>query len=264
MKEFNKLVELPAKGRAFIVTDIHGNLKDYLEYLKIWDESREKDDHFILTGDFIHSIYPEDGSLEIIKSVKERYGLENNFHALIGNHEWAQLTGTSVYKAGYNQNFQFLNLVEERYEDQADEMLHIYFDLFQKLGIAVRTKNKVLISHAGPSKHLKNEDDIKNIRDDQYSDNQVLYEMIWDRNQALSRNYLDPFLEKFGCKTSIVGHTPVNGVELNGNQLVVSSSFGMGKKAYVELDLKAKINNGRDLLPMIRYMDEDSFSFSIP
>ena len=78
--------------------------------------------------------------------------------------------------------------------------------------------------------------------------------MLWDRNYALSRNYLDPFLKKFGCKTSIVGHTPVDGVELNGNQQVVSSSFGMGKKAYVELDLEKEIKNGGDLKKMVRYL----------
>ena len=65
----------------------------------------------------------------------------------------------------------------------------------------------------------------------------------------------DPFLKHFNCKTSIVGHTPVDGVELIGNQLIVSSSFGLGKKAYLELDLEEEINNGRDLLKMVKYLD---------
>ena len=69
-----------------------------------------------------------------------------------------------------------------------------------------------------------------------------------------SRNYLDPFLQYLNCNASIVGHTPVDGIELHGNQLVVSSSFGMGRKAYVELDLEKKINNGYDLLEMIKYL----------
>ena len=70
-----------------------------------------------------------------------------------------------------------------------------------------------------------------------------------------SRNYLDPFLKHFNCNASIVGHTPVNGVELHGNQLIVSSSFGMGRKAYVELDLEEKINTGHDLLKMVKATD---------
>jgi hypothetical protein len=110
--------------------------------------------------------------------------------------------------------------------------------------------------HAGPSKHLKSEGDIKNISNIDYCHNTVLYEMLWSRNYDLSRNYLEPFLKHFQCNTSIVGHTPVNGIELNGNQLVVSSSFGLGKKAYVELDLETEINNGQDLLKMIKYLNK--------
>jgi serine/threonine-protein phosphatase PP1 catalytic subunit len=119
----------------------------------------------------------------------------------------------------------------------------------------VKTENKVLVSHAGPSQHLKSEDDIKNISENDYSHNLILYEMLWSRNMECSRNYLDPFLKHLNCKASIVGHTPVNGVELQGNQLIVSSSFGIGKKAYIELDLKQEINTGRDLLKMVKYLD---------
>ena len=142
MKEFKKLIELPPEGMVFIVTDIHGNLRDYQKYLELWDDYHDNESHFILTGDFIHSTDPEDGSLEIIESVKERYEQEHNFHALLGNHEWAQLTGTSVYKAGYNQNYEFLNLVEGRYGDQADKKLNEYIHLFKKLVIAVEPGTK--------------------------------------------------------------------------------------------------------------------------
>ena len=38
-------------------------------------------------------------------------------------------------------------------------------------------------------------------------------------------------------------------------QLVVSSSFGLEKKAYIELDLKEEINTGGDLLKMVKYLD---------
>jgi serine/threonine-protein phosphatase PP1 catalytic subunit len=63
----------------------------------------------------------------------------------------------------------------------------------------VRTANKVLISHAGPSRSLLSADDIRNITD--YQHDPVLNEMIWERNYNLSQNYLDPFLAKLGCKT---------------------------------------------------------------
>ena len=61
-----------------------------------------------------------------------------------------------------------------------------YINFFKTLAIAVKTENKVVISHAGPSQHLKSEDDIKNISENDYSNNLVLYEMLWSRNMECS------------------------------------------------------------------------------
>ena len=99
----------------------------------------------------------------LLESVKWHYEHEKNFHVLLGNHEWAQITGESVYKGGLNQTQEFIRSGLKKYGDQADEKMDSYINFFKKLAIAVRTENKVLISHAGPSKHLKSEDDIKNI-----------------------------------------------------------------------------------------------------
>ena len=68
MKEYPKLIELPRKGKALIITDLHGNLEDYERYLDIWKEFKDKNNHLIITGDFIHSCDKDDGSLEIIKT----------------------------------------------------------------------------------------------------------------------------------------------------------------------------------------------------
>ncbi|MGB4641138.1 MAG: hypothetical protein WBH62_01740 [Methanothermobacter tenebrarum] len=63
-------------------------------------------------------------------------------------------------------------------------------------------------------------------------------------------------MENTGCNAMMVGHAPVNGVELtNKRQLVVASSYTMGKRAYVKLDLERKIKNGKDLLKMVKYLD---------
>ena len=255
MKKYEKLIELPQKGKALIITDLHGNLEDYERYMDIWKKFKNKNNHLILTGDFIHSCYVNDGSLEIIDSVKTLYENEENFHVLLGNHEWAQILDESIYKGGLNQTQDFKGLVYKKYGEKTEEKLEFYKKFFKTLAIAVRTENKVLISHAGPSPHLKSEEDIKNISNNDYSNNLVLYEMVWNRNMECSRNYLDPFLKHLNCNASIVGHTPVDGVELVGNQLIVSSSFGTERKAYVELDLEEEINNGYDLLKMVKYLD---------
>ena len=161
MKEYEKLIKLPLKGKALIITDLHGNLEDYNRYMEIWKEFKDKNNHLILTGDFIHSCYQIDGSLEIIDSVKNHFENEKNFHVLLGNHEWAQITGESVYKGFSNQTQDFIDLIQEKYDKNADNKMESYINFFKKLAIAIKTENKVLVSHAGPSQHLKSEDDIK-------------------------------------------------------------------------------------------------------
>ena len=257
MSNYNgKLIELPKHGKAIVVTDLHGNLNDYKRYMGIWEKCRDDNTHFILTGDFIHAMgRKEDRSIEILESVKQNWEKFEDFHPLLGNHEWSTISRVSVFKGGINQSLTFDELLKERFGENWKMKLEEYQDFFKKLPIAVKTDNKVFISHAGPSQHLKSENDIKNISDNDYSGNLVLYDMLWNRNMECSRNYLDPFLRYLNCNVSIVGHTPVNGFELHGNQLVVSSSFGFGKKAYVELNLENDVNNGVDLLNMVKSLD---------
>ncbi len=45
-----------------------------------------------------------------------------------------------------------------------------------------------------------------------------------------SPNYLNLSLKHLNCNVSIVGYAQVNGVELYGNQPVLSSSLGLEKK----------------------------------
>ena len=64
-----------------------------IDNMDIWKEFKDQNNHLILTGDFIHRCYQIDGSLEIIDSVKKDLENEKNFHILLGNHEWVQITG---------------------------------------------------------------------------------------------------------------------------------------------------------------------------
>jgi serine/threonine-protein phosphatase PP1 catalytic subunit len=61
------------------------------------------------------------------------------------------------------------------------------------------------------------------------------------------------FLEMVDCQAMVVGHTPVDGYKLKGNLLILSSSYGKGRKVYLDLDLKKEITGGRDLESMIKF-----------
>ena len=93
----DKLVQLPDYGRLIIVSDLHGNYDDYMRYLELWGFCDE-DCNIVFCGDLIHSSNSIDYSIEIMDDVIAKSKMYSNFHVLLGNHEWAHITGTDIYK----------------------------------------------------------------------------------------------------------------------------------------------------------------------
>ena len=245
------LVTLPSQGRALVVTDLHGNLEDFRKVMTLWGKCFNRKCHLILTGDFIHAMgRVNDHSIEIIEEVQYYHDKYDNFHPLLGNHEWATITKILIYKGGVNQNLNFEQLLMETFPDAWEEKLEEYINFFQSLPVAVRTENGVFISHSGPAK-VESIDDIINLTRDGYLDNQPLYDLLWRRDPK--KRDVNQFLEKVDCQAMVVGHTPVDGYKLKGNLLILSSSYGKGRKVYLELDLGKEIKGGRDLEPLIKY-----------
>jgi hypothetical protein len=249
-----KLVQLPKKGKALVVTDLHGNLDDYNKYMGIWEKFRNKNNHFILTGDFVHAMgRKNDRSIDILENVKYNWENSENFHPLLGNHEWSTISKISVYKGGVNQSMNFETLLKERFGDNWQSKLDEYQEFFKKIPIAVKTDNKVFISHGGPPRDIKNLDEIIHIADEGYLDNVKLSQILWNRPGDYAENDLKSFLSAVGCNAMIVGHTPVDGFKIIGNaQLIVSSSYTKGKKVYINMDLEKNIKDAKDILKMVK------------
>lgn len=251
------LVELPKKGKALIIADIHGNLKDFNKILDIWKDFKKNDNHLILIGDLIHAIGQEnDNSIEVLESVKSNFEKDSNFHVLLGNHEWSVITSAAIYKNLENLNIKFETLLKLKFEDQWLEKLKEYQNFFRKLPLAVKTGNKVFISHAGPAKKVNSIEDVIHITDEGYLNNQILLELLWSRFGDYDNRDIDLFLKKVGCKAMIVGHTPVDGAKLIGEkQLILSSSLSRGNKAYIILDLEKKIKNAKEIMKSVKYLN---------
>lgn len=257
MQMYNgSLVELPKKGKAMIITDIHGNISDLNKYIAIWNDFKSKDNHLVITGDFIHAMgIEDDNSIDVVKYLRNLYRKSKNVHLLLGNHEWSIIAEVTLYKGGKNLSLNFESLLKQKYDKKWENILKKCINCFTKLPIAIKTANKVFISHAGPSKNINNLEDIINIKNSDYLNNPLLFDLLWRRKGEYDKKDLDKFLNIVRCNAMIVGHTPVNGTELVKNrQLIVSSSFSKGKKAYVKLDLEKEIRNAREILKMVHYI----------
>lgn len=262
-----KLLEIKAEGKLLIITDLHGNMDDLKHYNKIWRGVLEENYEVVITGDVIHPVPGcVDNSLDVLEMVKSFDESYENFHLLLGNHEFSHISEVSVYKAGVNQTRDFEHKLSKRFQTEDDEWgrnkLQKYVEYFKTLPIAVKTDNKVFVSHAGPVKGIKSLDDIKEIDLYGYRYNQQLKGMLFNRPEDYNSRDLDLFLKNVGCNVSIVGHTTVRGYELVGNrQIIISSSNSLpsskGDKmnAYVELDLEREIRDVKDVVGMVKFLN---------
>ena len=253
----DKLVELPDYGRLIVVSDLHGNFTDYRRYLKIWDRDDE-DCHIVFTGDMIHAMEGEDGSVEIIEDAMVKSQKYSNFHCLLGNHEWCHITGEDIYKAGVNLRRDFENLVSYR-KGYIEPSLTSYIRFFKTMPYFLKTSNGLFISHSGPSRHITTIQDFHDIFREDYSSGK-LYGFLWNRYAARHNGYtiadIDSFLEVVGSRFMVVGHTVVDsGYKIIGNQMVLSSSFYTSSKSYLDIDLSKEYESIGGLVEDVRLFD---------
>lgn len=249
----DKFIKLPSKGRLLIITDLHGDLEDYERYIDLWD-CDDPNCHIIFVGDFIHSIYEEDNSIEIIEDVIEKSKKYPNFYPILGNHEWSHIVETSIFKGFQNQTFEFEELIAIKKGD-LEPYLSDYVKFFKSMPFFVKTENGIFISHAGPSKSIKSIDDFNEIFNNDYSF-QYLHDFLWNRfEDDYDEEDVDNFLKIIGSSCMVVGHTVVDGFLIYGNQMILSSSFGTTNKTYLDIDLSKPINNIDDLIENIKYLE---------
>ena len=129
----NNLVELPNKGKLLIITDLHGNLKDYKTYLSIMGNMNGID-HILFTGDFIHGMDEENyDSITILESLRDNCRNIKNFHVLLGNHEWAHIVDGPVFKGNTNQKKDFEIVLKKRFDYNWNQKLEDYKSFFKSL-----------------------------------------------------------------------------------------------------------------------------------
>lgn len=251
-----RILNLPAQGKALIITDLHGNWEDYQKYQKKWDKYLEEDNFVIITGDIVHNTSPEkDGSVEMLESVQEYCQLDN-FHLLLGNHESCHITGKHIYKGISDQKKDFEELLKLKFGYKWVEKLDEYVEFFKRLPFAVKTRNGVIISHGGPPLDSVNLEELETVNNEDYLLNEKLKGLLWRREFECTQKELEQFLKLNQAKFHVVGHTPVDGFQVNyKKQLILSSSYSRGRKAYLEMDLEKELNNMKKLTEMIKILE---------
>lgn len=264
-----RFVQLAEAESVLVAGDLHGHLANFKKLLDLADLPRHPRRHLVLQ-ELIHGgqAYP-DGSdashrlVDLLAALKCQF--PDRVHMLLGNHEMAQWTGREILKADEDLNQRFRLGVETAYGRFAADIYAAYEKLFAVLPLAVRTANRVLLSHSLPNARRIADWDPACLRRDEWSEEDVhlgggLYVVAWGRDCTLET--VEKYLAKMDADWLITGHIPCDrGYEApNARQIILDSKDEQacaclfpGDRPLTEADLRA----GLVRLATGRHPDED-------
>jgi hypothetical protein len=149
-------------------------------------------------------------------------------HLLLGNHELAQWTGQWITKADVELTAWFRQGVDTAYGPRAAEVYAAYCDLFAHIPLAVKTPNRVFLSHSSPGRSRLATFDPAVLEQDEAAPKDLqlggtVHALVWGRDTRSET--VAAFLDKVDADLLITGHIPCpDGFEVpNGRQLILES-----------------------------------------
>ena len=257
-------------GHLYVVSDLHGNLHDFLRIVEIWEQ--DEDACLLFLGDLFHGPYLTeaqwapyrmslgdyyyDQSAALFRcylKLKERY--PTRVRALLGNHEHAHVGGPRVAKFTPDEAYSFeANL-------QPSERISLLEELAQWPWI-VGSRCGVAFTHGAPPPTPFNRSRLDSeslyVEDPQrwvVPGTAILSELLWRRcsppqdvEQFL--NYLSDITE-LPQNVVVYGHEPCpGGYEVEHEKLFnLSTSFAMrrAEKCYLRIPLDHYLGNSLDV-----------------
>ncbi len=211
-----RFTRLPAGAEVMVVGDLHGNLENFRLALRVADLAKHAARHLVLQ-EVVHGAfqYPDGGGdkshqlLDLLAALKCQFPAR--VHFLLGNHELAQWQNQRIGKGDVDQNQWFLAGVARAYGEHAGAIYEAYLELFDAADLALRTENRVFISHAFPSaKNLPRFDlallEQPTIPEEEKKLGGAVHSLVWNRD--LSQANVEAFLQKVDSDWLITGHIP--------------------------------------------------------
>ena len=227
------------RGRSIVLTeardvlatgDLHGNVENFRQVLHKADLGNHPGRHLVLQ-EVIHGPfrYPLGGDkshqlLDLVSALKCQF--PRQVHFLMGNHELAQCARRPIGKDEDNLLELFEVGVKLAYAERAEAVLAAYQDIFLAAPFALRTPNRVFLSHSLPAASRLAEFDPAALERDGPLDADAapggaLHSLVWGRDTSAEN--AAAFLAKVDADLLVTGHVPCDhGFEApNDRQLIL-------------------------------------------
>jgi hypothetical protein len=184
------LVQLEPAMLVLATGDIHGNAQALARILSF--ARRRPRPWRLVLQEIIHGPLDDHGadrSVEpLLRAARAKIEFPQEVLFLMGNHDLAQLTGVEISKGASGACDAFRQGVKYVFEDQADEVAPAVTEFLASMPMAVRTPNRVLITHSLPSPHRQSAAGVdvltRDYQDGDFHRGGPAYEWTWGRNQT--------------------------------------------------------------------------------
>jgi hypothetical protein len=228
-----RVVSLSDAADVLVAGDLHGNLENFRRLLHKADLGRHPRRHLVLQ-EVVHGPhrYPDGGDkshqvVDLVAALKCQYPAQ--VHYLLGNHELAQWTDRPIAKEEVDLAEQFWRGVYAAYGERAEEVYLTYLELFAAVPLAVRTPNRVFLSHSLPSAGRLEAFDPAVLDQDEAEPAELLpggsvYSLVWGRDITAAN--VSAFLGRVDADLLIIGHLPCDaGFAAPNDRLLVLDSL---------------------------------------
>jgi calcineurin-like phosphoesterase family protein len=229
-----RLVSLENVDEVIVAGDLHGSVENFRLLLRRADLTSNPRRHLVLQ-EVIHGPfqYPGGGDkshqmLDLVAALKVQ--CPQQVHFLTGNHELSQSTRRRIAKDDIDLNALFYQGVETAYGSRAGDVFQAYDLLFAAFPFALRTPNRVFLSHSLPSRSRLVDFQLAALERDPPWEGDVLpggslHSLVWGRD--LSAENATAFLQIVDADLLITGHIPCdNGWEAPNDRQIVLDSIG--------------------------------------
>jgi hypothetical protein len=229
-----RVVSLDGAAEVFVSGDLHGNLENFRQLLTRADLGRNPGRHFVLQ-EVIHGPYhyPAGGDkshqlLDLMAALKCQF--PRQVHFLLGNHELAQHTQRRISKGDFDLNESFRAGVGTAYGSRAPEVYAVYQELLGVVPVALRTPNRILLSHSLPPASRLDDFDPAALEREVSTDADLVpggsvHSLVWGRDTRPET--VAAFLAKMDADLLISGHVPCdNGFDVPNDRQLILDSLG--------------------------------------
>jgi hypothetical protein len=200
---------------VLVAGDLHGHLGNFQAVLKQADLGANPRRHLVVQ-ELVHGPfrYPVGGDkshqlVDLVAALKCEY--PQRVHYLLGNHELSQWTNRHVEKNNEELTNLFRAGVETAYRDRADAVYAAYLGLFAALPVALRTPNRVFVSHSLPSARRLDGFNLSDLEKESFEPSDLalggsVHALVWGRDTSAAN--AASFLQKVDADLLISGHIP--------------------------------------------------------